>query len=81
MTVIHKDHDACPYDELREALDQPDGLFSGEKDLFLAANAELLQQLQGQVMPLEHIATDVFQAMYQRQEAEFSWTTLLWTSY
>ena len=30
-------------------------------------------------MPLEHIANDVFQAMYQQQQAEFTCNTLLWT--
>ena len=49
------------------------------EDLFLAANEALLGQLQGSFMPLEHIAPQVFQAMYQQQQAEFSWTTLLWT--
>ena len=29
-------------------------------------------------MPLEQIASEVFQAMYQRQH-EFSWISLLWT--
>ena len=28
---------------------------------------------------MEQIASEVFQAMYQRQQAEFSWATLLWT--
>ena len=49
--------------------------FSGEKELFLAANGDLLEQLKDQIMPLEQIATEVFQAMYQRQQAEFSWNT------
>ena len=30
-------------------------------------------------MPLESIATQVFQAIYQRQQAEISWVALLWT--
>ena len=30
-------------------------------------------------MPLESIATQVFQAIYQRQQAEISWIALLWT--
>ena len=79
VTAVHKDSEACPYEELRAALAQPNCLFSGEKELFLADNADLLEQLKDQIMPLEQIATEVFQAIYQRQQAKFSWNTLLWT--
>ena len=79
LPTWHKDSDSCPYEELQAALAQPGCLFSGEKDLFLTANDDLLQQIKGQVMPLEHSASDAFQAMYQQQQAEFSWNTLLWT--
>ena len=58
-----KDIEACPHDELSAALAQPNYLFSGEKELFLAANTELLEQLKDRVMPLEQIAAEVFQAM------------------
>ena len=51
-------------------------LIPGEKDLFLDANDELLCQLKDLVMPLESIAPQVFQAIYQRQQAEISWITL-----
>ena len=79
VVAVHKDIEACPYEELKAALDHPTCLIPGEKDLFLAANDELLSQLQDSFMPLENIAPHVFQAMYQRQQAEISWTTLLWT--
>ena len=36
-------------------------------------------QLQGLVMPLEGIAPQVFQAIYQRQQGEILWVTILWT--
>ena len=74
-----KDIESCPHDELRAALAHPKCMFPGEKDLFLAANYNLLDQLHGRIMPLEQIASEVFQAMYQRQQAEFSWNTFLWT--
>ena len=73
--AVHKDIESCPHDEPRAALDHPKCMFPGEKELFLAA----LDQLQDQITPLEQIAAEVFQAMYQRQQAEFSWNTLLWT--
>ena len=75
---VHKDHEACPYDELKAAIDHPTGLVPGEKDFFLEANDDLLSQLENLVMPLESIATQVFQAIYQRQQAEISWIALLW---
>ena len=78
LPTWHKDGDSCPSDEIDKALAQPGCLSSGEKELFLAANQALLQRLRNQVMPLEHIAPDVFQAIYQQQQAEFSWNTLLW---
>ena len=78
IVSVHKDYEACPYDELRAAIDHPTGLVPGEKDLFLAANDNLLSQLEDLVMPLESIATQVFQAIYQRQQAEISWIALLW---
>ena len=79
LIAVHKDIESCPHDELRAALDHPKCMFPGEKELFLAANGNLLEQLQDQIMPLEQVASEVFQAMYQRQQAEFSWNTLLWT--
>ena len=54
-------------------------MFPGEKDLFLAAK-ELLSQLKHAIMPLESIAPQVFQAIYQKQQAEISWVSLLWTA-
>ena len=48
-----------------------------DKDFFLEANDDLLSQLEDLVMPLESIATQVFQAIYQRQQAEISWIALL----
>ena len=65
--------------KLKAAMDHPTCLILGEKDLFLDANDELLCQLKDLVMPLESIAPQVFQAIYQRQQAEISWITLLWT--
>ena len=76
---MHKDSEACPYDELKAAIDHPKGLVPGEKDFFLEANDDLLSQLENLVMPLEGIATQLFQAIYQRQQAEISWIALLWT--
>ena len=61
---VHKDHEACPYDELKAAIDHLKGLVPGEKDFFLEANDDLLSQLENLVMPLESIATQVFQAIY-----------------
>ena len=74
VIAVHKDIEACPYEELRAALDHPKCMFPGEKDLFLAANNNLLSQLKGRFMPLEHIAPQVFQAICQRQQAEILWT-------
>ena len=48
---VHKDHEACPYDELKAAIDHPKGLVPGEKDFFLKANDDLLSQLENSVMP------------------------------
>ena len=76
---VHKDIEACPHEELKAALDHPKCLVPGEKDLFQKANDDLLSQLQGLVTPLENIAPQVFQAIYQRQQAEILWVTLLWT--
>ena len=72
---VHKDIEACPYEELKAAMDHPTCFIPGEKGLFLDANDELLCQLKDVVMPLENIAPQVF----QRQQAEISWITLLWT--
>ena len=79
VAAVHADKKACPHAELMTALDQPKCMFAEEKDLFLAANAELLSCIQGRVMPLEQIAPQVLQAIHQGQQAEFSWTDLLWT--
>ena len=32
---MHKDHEACPHDELKAAIDHLKGLVPGEKDFFL----------------------------------------------
>ena len=32
---VHKNHEACPYDGLKAAIDHPKGLVPGEKDFFL----------------------------------------------
>ena len=79
VVAVHKDIEACPHEELKVALDRPKCMIPGEKDLFLAANEELLNQLKHAIMPLESIAPQVFQAIYQKQQAEFSWVSLLWT--
>ena len=34
--------------------------------------------LRGTVMPLEGIAPQVFEAIYQRQQGEILWVTVLW---
>ena len=41
---VRKDHEACPYDELKATIDHPKGLVPGEKDFFLEANDDLLSQ-------------------------------------
>ena len=79
VVAVHKDIEARPHEELKVALDHPKCMFPGEKDLFLAANEELLSQLKHAIMPLESIAPQVFQAIYQKQQAEISWVSLLWT--
>ena len=38
VIAVRKDIEACPYEELKAALDHPNCMFSGEKDLFLATN-------------------------------------------
>lgn len=68
-----------PADAIKKALAQPNCLFACEKEIFLAANEELLQSWQRQVMPLERIAPEVLQAIYQQQQAEITGDTLLWT--
>ena len=65
---VHKDIESCPHEELKAAIDHPTCFIPGEKDLFLDANDELLRQLEKEVMPLEGIAPQVFQAIYQRQQ-------------
>ena len=78
VVAVHKDIEASPYEQLRDALAQPNCLVPGEKEQFLQANCELLSQLQGSVMPLEDIAPQVFEAIYQRQQDEIVWVTVLW---
>ena len=48
----------------------PSVLSREKKEQFLQANKDLLSQLQGSVMPLEGIAPQVFEAIYQRQQGE-----------
>lgn len=52
-------------------------LFSGEKQRFLRANHTLFQQWQNQVMPLENIAQEVFDAIYHQRQTEWAWNMLL----
>ena len=47
-----------------------------ERDL--TQGNDLLSQLQGSFMPLEGIAPQVFEAIYQRQQGEILWVTVLW---
>ena len=79
VVAVHKDLEARPHEELKVALDHPKCMFPGEKDLFLAANKKLLSQLKHAIMPLESIAPQVFQAIYQKQQAEILWLSLLRT--
>ena len=58
---------------LQAALAHPKCLVPGEKEQFLQANNDLLCQLQGSFMPLEGIAPQVFEAIYQRQQGEILW--------
>ena len=76
--TIHKDIEACPYEQLQVALAHPKCLVPGEKEQFLQVNNDLLCQLQGSFMPLEGIAPQVFEAIYQRQQGEILWVTVLW---
>ena len=78
VVAIHKDIEACPYEQLQAALAHPKCLVPGEKEQFLQANNDLLCQLQGSFMPLEGIAPQVFEAIYQRQQGEILWVTVLW---
>ena len=73
-----KDIEACPHEELKVALAHPQCLVPGEKEHFLQVNSDLLLQLRGTVMPLEGIAPQVFEAIYQRQQGEILWVTVLW---
>ena len=76
VVAVHKDIEASPYEQLRDALAQPKCLVPGEKEQFLQANRDLLCQLQDSVMPLEGIAPQVFEAIYQRQQDEIAWVTV-----
>ena len=78
IVAIHKDIEACPYEQLQAALAHPKCLVPGEKEQFLQANNDLLSQLQGSFVPLEGIAPQVFEAIYQRQQGEILWVTVLW---
>ena len=78
VVALHKDIEACPYEQLQAALAHPKCLVPGEKEQFLQANNDLICQLQGSFMPLEGIAPQVFEAIYQRQQGEILWVTVLW---
>ena len=65
-----QDIEACPHEELQVALAHPKCLVRREKEQFPQVNSDLLCQLQGSVMPLEGIAPQVFEAIYQRQQGE-----------
>ena len=78
VVAVHKDIEASPYEQLRDALAQPKCLVPGEKEQFLQANRDLLCHLQDSFMPLEGIAPQVFEAIYQRQQDEIVWVTVLW---
>ena len=75
---LHKDIEACPHEELQVALAHPQCLDPGEKEHFLQVNSDLLLQLRGTIMPLEGIAPQVFEAIYQRQQGEILWVIVLW---
>ena len=78
VVAVHKDIEARPREELQVALAHPQCLVPGEKEQFLQVNSDLLCQLRGTVMPLEGIAPQVFEAIYQRQQGEILWVTVLW---
>ena len=78
VVAVHKDIEACPHEELQDALAHPQCLVPGEKEHFLQVNSDLLLQLRGMIMPLEGIAPQVFEAIYQRQQGEILWVTVLW---
>ena len=78
VVAVHKDIEACPHEELQVALAHPQCLVPGEKEHFLQVNSDLLLQLRGTIMPLEGIAPQVFEAIYQRQQGEILWVTVLW---
>ena len=78
VVAVHKDIEACPYEQLQVALAHPKCLVPGEKEQSLQVNSDLLCQLQGSFMPLEGIAPQVFEAIYQRQQGEILWVTVLW---
>ena len=78
VVALHKDIEACPYEQLQAALAHPKCLVPEEKEQFLQARNDLLCQLQGSFMPLEGIAPQVFEAIYQRQQGEILWVTVLW---
>ena len=63
---------------MQVALAHPQCLVHGENEQFLQVNSDLLCQLRGTVMPLEGIAPQVFEAIYQRQQGEILWVTVLW---
>ena len=75
---LHKDIEACPYEQLQETLAHPKCLVPGEKEQFLQANNDLFCQLQGSFVPLEGIAPQVFEAIYQGQQGEILWVTVQW---
>ena len=68
--AVHKDTEASPYEQLRDALAQLKCLVPGEKEQFLQANHALLCHLRGSFMPLEGIAPQVFEAISQHQQDE-----------
>ena len=78
VVAVHTDIEACPHEELQVALQHPQCLVPGEKEHFLQVNSDLLLQLRGTIMPLEGIAPQVFEAIYQRQQGEILWVTVLW---
>ena len=78
VVAVHTDIEACPHEELQVALEHPQCLVPGEKEHLLQVNSDLLLQLRGTIMPLEGIAPQVFEAIYQRQQGEILWVTVLW---
>ena len=63
VVAVHKDIEASPYEQLRDALAQPKCLVPGEREQFLQANRDLLRHLQDSFMPLEGIAPQVGRGM------------------